>query len=627
MDALVPVPRALAPVSIETARLALDAAGDIATVASLVGRLEVIRVAARKAKMSAEAQNDWATVKLEAERKAGRMLAELRRKGGLRAGRPNADEPSALADLGIAQQQSSRWQRLAALPEGRFRRWLEETRAADGEVTEAGLFALAARSARWSGGGLGGQRPAPLTAGIVPRNALVEGDCLAVMSGLPDDCVDALVTDPPSSISFMGAEWDGDRGGRDEWVAWMTEVARECLRVMKPGAHGLVWALPRTSHWTGWALETAGFEIRDQVLHLFAQGFPKNHSLSKAVAKMASGHVPAGIDIEPLNGLGTALKPAHEVWWLVRKPLDGTVAENVLRWDVGALDIDGCRVPFVNAADLEESVSKNQHADFGTQAGGNAIYGDYSMVTPRNYDPSRRASRDTAAPGGEGPQPGGGREGRDAVARERVGGGAKGSSSFATGYAPRAGHRTATFGDVGGETQPGGDGSGGWQANEVGRWPANVVLTDPVLDRGYPDEVVGGGTSGPGVWGSSNAATDPAFNRSPGRHEYRSTASVQEEGRLGKSRYFMIPKAGRGDRDTGVPQAGPVENDHITVKPLALMRHLVRLVTPPGGLVLDPFAGSGTTGVATALEGEGRAYLLIEQEPGTASIARARLGL
>jgi hypothetical protein len=144
VNELVPVSRAAsAPISIDAARQALDNAGDVATVASLVDRLEVIRVAARKARTSHEAQNDWATLKLEAERKAGRMLGELRTKGSLRAGRPNADSPSALADLGIEQQQSSRWQRLAAVPEERFSRWVQEVRGSGSEVTEAGLFALA----------------------------------------------------------------------------------------------------------------------------------------------------------------------------------------------------------------------------------------------------------------------------------------------------------------------------------------------------------------------------------------------------------------------------------------------------------------------------------------------------
>ena len=121
---------------------------------------------------------------------------------------------------------------------------------------------------------------------------MLQGDCLEVLRALPDDCIDALVTDPPAAISFMGAAWDDDRGGRDAWVAWMTEVASECHRVLKPGAHGLVWALPRTSHWTAWALENAGFEIRDSVLHVFAQGFPKSHNVGVAIDRLAGAKRP-----------------------------------------------------------------------------------------------------------------------------------------------------------------------------------------------------------------------------------------------------------------------------------------------------------------------------------------------
>ena len=567
MNELVPTSRALAPISIAAARLALENASDVAAVASVVDRLEVIRVAARKAKASHEAQNDWATLKLEAERKAGRMLGALRQKGSLRAGRPNADSPSALEDLGIEQQQSSRWQRLAAVPEERFTRWVEETRVF-GEVTETGLFALASRITPNAEHGHLAFTPAPTPDGAVPRNVLIEGDCLEVLRSLPDDCVDALVTDPPAAISMMGEEWDSDRGGRDAWVAWMTDVARECYRVLKPGAHGLVWALPRTSHWTAWALEDAGFEIRDSVLHVFAQGMPKSLDVSKEldrragaereivgvnpncrpncaqdntlykrgfVGKVAHLSSPATDAARAWEGYGTALKPAHEVWWLVRKAPEGAVALNVLRWGTGGLDIDGTRV---------------------------------------------------------------------ACADEDL---------------PKAGHRTANFGDERAKRRSGGNGSGAWAADQLGRWPANVALSDPVFDGGYPDEVVGGG--------QSKAAGNRPARRTKGfwadKPEQQLVFQKMDGG--GKSRFFLIPKASQHDRNSGIHGAPPVENDHIAVKPVELMRHLVRLVAPKGGLVLDPFAGSGTTGVAAVLEGVD--YLLIEQDEGNAEIARARLGL
>src|SRR5688572_7739294 len=109
-----------------------------------------------------------------------------------------------------------------------------------------------------------------------PSWQLLHGDSRELLKEIPDCSIDAVVTDPPAGISFMGAKWDSDKGGRKEWIAWLASVMQEALRVLKPGAHGLVWALPRTSHWTATALEDAGFELRDVVQHVFLSGFPKS---------------------------------------------------------------------------------------------------------------------------------------------------------------------------------------------------------------------------------------------------------------------------------------------------------------------------------------------------------------
>jgi tRNA G10 N-methylase Trm11 len=116
---------------------------------------------------------------------------------------------------------------------------------------------------------------------------IYNADCLTQLISMDDETIDSLITDPPAGISFMNKSWDGDKGGRDQWIDWMTEIMSECLRVMKPGAHGFVWALPRTSHWTATALENAGFEVRDVVTHLFGSGFPKSLDVSKAIDKAA----------------------------------------------------------------------------------------------------------------------------------------------------------------------------------------------------------------------------------------------------------------------------------------------------------------------------------------------------
>jgi hypothetical protein len=141
----------------------------------------------------------------------------------------------------------------------------------------------------------------------VPRVRLLEGDCLDVLRTLGCECVDSLVTDPPAAISFMGAKFDTFKG-RGAFVDWLTPRLAECLRVCRPGAVGLVWALPRTSHWTALAIEDAGWIVEDRIAHLFGTGFPKYK---------------------------TKLKPACEDWWLCRKsgPLWLGVEECRVGWE------------------------------------------------------------------------------------------------------------------------------------------------------------------------------------------------------------------------------------------------------------------------------------------------------
>jgi site-specific DNA-methyltransferase (adenine-specific) len=206
-------------------------------------------------------------------------------------------------------------------------------------------------------------------------NSIFHGDCLQVLPTFQANTFDSLVTDPPASISFMEQAWDADRGGRRQWVSWLSQVMREALRVLKPGAHGLVWAIPRRSHWTALALEDAGYEIRDCLCHYFLSGFPKSLNVGKGIDKkigvkrqvvgsrsaadIRQGNYvgspkamtyeytsAASPEAKQWEGWGTHLKPAIELWWLVRKPLaEKTVAANVLKWGTGALNIDGSRIP------------------------------------------------------------------------------------------------------------------------------------------------------------------------------------------------------------------------------------------------------------------------------------------
>ena len=374
------------------------------------------------------------------------------------------------------------------------------------------------------------------------------GDCREVMRGLADASVDAVVTDPPYELGFMGKRWDASG------VAYDVDVWREALRVAKPGAFLLAFGGSRTYHRLTCAIEDAGWEIRDCIMWLYGSGFPKSHDVSKAIDKAAGAkreriratgnlHNHAnmnddawtniGADVAMMDstvpstdlarkwyGWGTALKPAHEPIVVARKPLCGTVAANFERHGCGGLNIDACRVG----------------TDGGTTKGNppklksNGVYGDgingACDIVPLN----------------------------------------------------------------------------------AGRWPANVI-------HDGSEEVVGlfpQTTSGKPM---NRMHTDPGRNVASGASKGGEYFHSGFGDSGSAARFFYCAKASKKDRGEG--------NIHATVKPTALMRWLVRLVTPPNGLVLDPFTGSGSTGKACALEGF--RFVGIEQSAEYAEIARARI--
>lgn len=201
-----------------------------------------------------------------------------------------------------------------------------------------------------------------------------QGSNMDILPILPDNSVDSIVTDPPYELGFMGKEWDSTG------IAYNVEMWRQCLRVLKPGGHLVAFSGSRTYHRMAVAIENAGFQIRDQMMWVYGSGFPKSHNISKALDKLAGEKrkvigqkepcgmfspdvphfgsasdvietyksspitAPATDEAKQWDGWGTALKPAHEPIVLARKPLEGTVAENVLKWGVGGLNIDACRV-------------------------------------------------------------------------------------------------------------------------------------------------------------------------------------------------------------------------------------------------------------------------------------------
>lgn len=357
--------------------------------------------------------------------------------------------------------------------------------------------------------------------------AIICGDCRDVLPGL--EPVDAVVTDPPYGLEFMGQGWDRGVPGIDFWTV--------VSDAMKPGAHLLAFGGTRTFHRLTCAIEDAGFEIRDCLMWVYGSGFPKSLDVSKAMDKALGAErdvvgrhqgrratplhdirgggfnadrpntldrsaitAPATEAANEWDGWGTALKPAWEPIILARKPLEGTVAENVQKHGTGALNIDACRI------------------NPGENVGG----------------------------GGNGQANNGGRFG---------------SGSGYNGERPIV------------------------KAHARGRWPANLIHdgSDEVLEL-FPEVHGAGSRREAGGWKSDSGSA---------------------------ARFFYCAKASNSGRGNETKPALPLfgieeetfRNEHPTVKPVELMRYLCRLATPPGGTVLDPFAGSGSTLIAARAEG------------------------
>jgi site-specific DNA-methyltransferase (adenine-specific) len=432
------------------------------------------------------------------------------------------------------------------------------------------------------------------------RVTVYQGDALAVLPLLPDQSVDAVVTDPPYGLEFMGREWDsfgrdgaGPRAkfsksglagprlvqpsflgggqascancGGDKYRAtesgkrrrcdcdrpqfpnvgairgaayqeWCQAWAAECLRLLRPGGHLLAFGGSRTFHRLVCAVEDAGFEIRDTISWLYGSGFPKSLDVSKAIDKAAGA-------ARTWQGWGTALKPGWEPIVVARKPLAGTVAANVQAHGTGGLNIDACRVAHASGVDLAESKAKNP--------------GRGDLVTSGTYGANR-------------PQQ---------------------------------------------------------SVNDAGRWPPNVTLTHaadcgaecvpgcPVaeLDQQSGDVKAGGSKDNRGRLHWAGVADTRTSTRDDIYHSYDDTG--------GASRFFPTFRYEAKATPAERPRHGGTV--HPTVKPLELMRWLVRLITPPAGLVLDPFVGSGTTAEACTVEGF--RCIAVEREPTYLPLIRVRL--
>jgi len=411
------------------------------------------------------------------------------------------------------------------------------------------------------------------------------------MAGMEENSIDAIVTDPPYGLGFMGKRWDTVT--EEFHGAW----AAQALRVLKPGGHILSFGGTRTHHRMVCALEDAGFEIRDTLMWVYGSGFPKSLDISKAIDKAAgaerevvgknpharpnsdargsgiygggdgSDHTefvtaPATDAAKQWDGWGSALKPACEPICLARKPLsEPSIAANVLKWGTGGLNVDGCRVGYQSEAD-----------------------------------------KTSATPQGE---------------------------------------CTAKSGALAGKIQHGGDRSAFDRPEQKGRWPANLILDE---EAGRMLDEQSGKKAVPADYQRSVAAE--------GEWLHRKEAGTLQRGHGdfgGASRFFYCAKASSAERNawgklttpevtaqSGMAGDMPVDDEgrdrdrfkvtqrnfHPTVKPVNLIRWLVRLITPPDGTVLDPFIGSGTT--AIACEVEGFKWIGIERDEEYVEIARQR---
>lgn len=368
-------------------------------------------------------------------------------------------------------------------------------------------------------------------------------DCWEAIKEMPDNSVEAIITDPPYDIGFMGKGWD------KKSLITNVEFWKECYRVLKCGGHLLSFGHSRTSHRTATAIEDAGFEIRDTIMWIYGSGFPKSHNVGKAIDKKNNsprevvGDNPNHRESDALfelgfqggkgdgkitkgnsewEGWGTALKPAHEPIILARKPLEGTIAANCEKWGVGALNIDACRVGDEVMPAIE---TKTETTDIGWEKAG--------YTTPER----------------------------------------------------------------------------------TGRFPANIMFDEEAAV--ILDEQSGKTKSSPnkvkGKYKSSEVGENTKFTRG-------NDTNYTDSG--GASRFFYCAKVNKKERNKGL-DAKIVKNNHPTVKPIAVMEWLIKLVSREGHTVLDPFMGSGSTGIAA--KNLGRNFIGCEREKDYYEIAKTRI--
>ena len=456
---------------------------------------------------------------------------------------------------------------------------------------------------------------------------ILPGDNRETLKTLADNSIDAIVTDPPYGIDFLGKSWDANVGA--------VETYRECLRVLKPGGHILAFSAARTYHHLAVTLEQAGFEIRDQIMWIYSSGFPKSQDIGRSIQRgikdseyyskeeweklkgytnmptktmghndTNDGQTDAGLSgkvvkitdpaAQQWSGWGTQLKPAHEPICLARKPMRLSIAQNCQEWGVGALNIDATRVPYDDPAEAEAD-AKWRAKWGGNQTGGAPVF-QGSTVKKKDNLKGLKAKQGAFS--------------NHINAEKNVNEGLDASKDTT------------------------------WEASQIGRFPSNVI--GEILQADYQKYFycpkVSRAERHIGYVDLDTSTTRDLLLLVDGKY-------VAEDGTLidanttgscpGKMVY--VPGVGKifahglkhevekilkaSGREAEIPKSQG--NNHPTVKPIELMKYLIRLITPPGGTVLDPFTGSGSTGMA-AVE-LGHPFIGCELDPAYVEIARTRI--
>ncbi len=463
-------------------------------------------------------------------------------------------------------------------------------------------------------------------------------DCLNVLKMMIEDevFVDSIVTDPPYELGFMGRSWDSTG------IAFQKETWELCFKVLKPGGHLLAFSGSRTYHRMAVAIEDAGFEIRDQVMWLYGSGFPKSMNVGKALdKKLGNERIKTGekkthsnkgikqseqrtaigagafgqevdedvtVGTTEWEGWGTALKPAHEPLVLARKPLsEKSVVDNVLKHRTGGINIDECRVEYAD---------ENDRSGWHKTGGGGKGYQDSDTFKIRKITPEeiKERTKDGRFPANVI------HDGSDVVKDIFPKTGTKGKAKYPD--------TNPDFRDQGRQSKEnmGIDKLSFGQTENVKR---KTVNRQPRKD----DK----------VWTNNNS----------GMKSLQYTIEYEDSGDA--SRYFYCAKTSKAERNQGLnnfpiknkkggggtsnnvwyeddvnsasgkfgSEKAPSKNVHPTVKPIKLMKYLCRLITPKGGTVLDPFMGSGSTGMAA--KEENFDFVGIEKEEEYFNIASARI--